>query len=83
MTTTINTRIDSKVKEQATKILDGLGIRTSTAITMFLKQVVLHNGIPFEIRLPNKTTMQAINELESGKGVSFDNAEDLLKDLKG
>lgn len=83
MTTTINTRIDSKVKEQATKILDGLGIRTSTAITMFFRQIVLCRGIPFEIRLPNKTTMQAIDELESGKGVSFDNAEDLLKDLKG
>jgi DNA-damage-inducible protein J len=83
MTTTINMRIDSKVKEQATKILDGLGIRTSTAVAMFFRQIVLHRGIPFEIRLPNKTTMQAIEELESGKGVSFDNAEDLLKDLKG
>jgi DNA-damage-inducible protein J len=83
MTTSINMRVDSKVKEQATKILDGLGIRPSTAITMFLKQIVLHRGIPFEIRLPNKVTMQAIDELESGKGVSFNNAEDLLKDLKG
>ena len=83
MTTSINMRVDSKVKEQATKILDGLGIRTSTAINMFLKQIVLHRGIPFEIRLPNKITMQAIDEMESGRGVSFNNAEDLLKDLKG
>ena len=83
MTTTINTRIDSKVKEQATKILDSLGMRPSTAISLFFKQIVLHRGIPFDIRLPNKLTMQAIEELESGKGVRFNSAEELLKDLKG
>jgi DNA-damage-inducible protein J len=83
MTTTINTRIDSGLKEQATKILDSLGMRPSTAISLFFKQIVLHRGIPFDIRLPNKLTMQAMKDAESGNVVRFNSAEDLLKDLKG
>jgi len=83
MNTTLNIRIDSRVKEQATKILNDLGMKASTAISLFFRQIILHGGIPFDIKLLNKATIQAIEELESGKGKSFNNAKDLLRDLKG
>ena len=44
--------VDSK--EQAEQVLDQLGIPMSSAVGMFLRQVVLHQGIPFEIKLQKK-----------------------------
>jgi len=82
MTTQICVKIDAESKEQAREILDCLGLSMSGAIDMFFKQIILCRGIPFEIRLPNKTTMQAIEELESGKGAKFATAKDLFKDLE-
>ena len=46
-------RIEPQVKEQAEAVLDQLGIPMSNAVGMFLHQVVLQKGIPFEIKIPN------------------------------
>lgn len=46
-------RIEPEVKEQAETILTALGIPASNAITMFYKQIILNNGLPFEVKLPN------------------------------
>ena len=51
-TANIYTRVDPVVKEQAEEILDQLGIPMSNAIGMFLRQVVIQNGIPFDVKLP-------------------------------
>lgn len=51
-TANIYTRIDPDVKEQAEQVLAQLGIPMSNAIGMFLRQVVLQNGIPFDMKLP-------------------------------
>ena len=42
-----------------------MGVSTTDAITMFLRQVVLRNGLPFEVRVPNAETRRAIEELEN------------------
>ena len=47
-----NFRIDSELNNQASKLLEGLGLSMSQAISMFLKQVVLHRGLPFEVKYP-------------------------------
>lgn len=47
----INVRIDSELKEQAESILNQLGIPVSSAVNIFLKQVVMQRGIPFELKL--------------------------------
>lgn len=46
----LNIRVDDTLKQQAELIFSDLGISLSAATTMFLKQVVRHNGIPFELR---------------------------------
>ena len=48
----LGTRIDPDVKSQAEGILSALGMTASGAITMFYKQVILHNGLPFDVVLP-------------------------------
>lgn len=45
-------RIEPEVKEQAERILASLGIPASNAINMFYKQIILQNGLPFEVKLP-------------------------------
>lgn len=66
-------RIEPDVKEQAELILSALGIPASNAITMFYKQIILNNGLPFEVKLPNypldisrMTAAQLDTELEKG-----------------
>jgi DNA-damage-inducible protein J len=81
-TATIQSRIEPQTKIQAQNILNKLNISLSEAISMYLKQIILHNGIPFELKIPNQATLQAVEELESGKGVTFNNTDDLLKDLE-
>lgn len=45
-------RIEPELKERAETILSALGIPASNAITMFYKQIILNNGLPFELKLP-------------------------------
>lgn len=66
-------RIEPEVKEQAEMILSALGIPASNAINMFYKQIILNNGLPFEVKLPEHpldvsrmTASQLGTELEKG-----------------
>ena len=49
----LNARIEPELKEQAEEILAALGIPASNAITMFYRQIILNNGLPFDVRLPD------------------------------
>ena len=55
----------------------------STAITIYLKQVVRTNGIPFPVtaEMPNALTLKAIEEAEKGKMASFSSIDALMEDL--
>lgn len=66
-------RIEPDVKEKAESILNALGIPASNAITMFYKQIILHKGLPFDVKLPEHslnvscmTKAQLDAELEKG-----------------
>lgn len=56
-TSNVFVRVEPEVKEQAEKILSELGIPMSNAVGMFLRQVVLQRGIPFEMKLPKETPL--------------------------
>jgi DNA-damage-inducible protein J len=51
-TTNINVRTDSQLKASAKSVLEDLGLDMSTAINMFLYQVVYRQAIPFEVAKP-------------------------------
>lgn len=53
-TASIFARVTPELKEEAEKVLDQLQIPMSTALSMFLQQVVNQQRIPFEIKLPQK-----------------------------
>ena len=68
-TTNINVRVDAELKKSAEALFNDLGLNMSTAITMFLKSAVKHDGIPFEIRrqTPNAETKAALAEYSEMK----------------
>ena len=51
-TVATNIRIDEQLKKQSSQVLEGLGISLSGTINIFLRQLILHNGIPFKIEYP-------------------------------
>ena len=59
-------RVEPKVKEEAEKILNNLGMNSTEAINIFLRQVILNSGIPFEVKLPqfSNELLEAIKEAE-------------------
>jgi DNA-damage-inducible protein J len=61
----ITARIEPNLKARAARVLANVGVSTTDAITMFLRQVVLRNGLPFDVRAPNAETKPAIEELEN------------------
>ena len=63
LTSAINIQVDSDTKKQATDILNNLGLSMSTAINIFLKQVIKRDGIPFEI-VNNKTNEEILKAVQ-------------------
>lgn len=76
----ITARVEPKLKVSAGKVLSKVGVSMSDAITMFLRQVVLQGGLPFEVRVPNAETKKAIDELEAGGGETHRGATSELFD---
>lgn len=67
-TSNIYIRVEPEVKKRAEQVLEQLGIPMSNAVNMFLKQVALQRGIPFEIKLPESVPLS----YESLKKEEFD-----------
>lgn len=82
-TVTINAKIDSETKDAAKGVLNSLGLNMSEAITLFFKQIVYTQSIPFELRLPNKTTVETFNKTDAGKDLHrVSNIDQLAMELE-
>ena len=80
----IQTRVEEEVKEEVEKILSELGLSTSQAISIFLNQVRINKGLPFEVKLrkePNELTKRALNEPVQGLP-RFNSVAALFEELK-
>jgi len=69
--TRTNVYLDEGVKEQAKEIYKKYGVSLSEAINMFLVQSVLERGLPFEMKIPNDETIDAMNEIKERKTESL------------
>jgi len=80
---TIQVRLDKRTKDQAQKVFRTLDISMSEAIKLFLRQVALQKGIPFEIRIPNSVTDRTLRESEEGIDTHrVSSVDDLFKELE-
>ena len=80
--TTIRARVNSELKEKVDKILSQLGLSSSQAMNLFYSQIALQKGLPFKVRLPNKKTLAAMQDVETKTGKTFENVDDLFEDLE-
>ena len=85
--TNMNIRTNQSIKRQAQQIFTELGLDMSTAVNIFLRQVVYHKGIPldvFRVR-PNYTTLEALEEgdrmLNDPNTKQFTSVDELFTDL--
>lgn len=82
-TATVRARIEPQLKQDVEFVLNELGLSFSEAIELFLRQVKLNRGIPFDIRIPNKTTLQTFEDTNKGKNLKrYKTPEDMFKKLR-
>ncbi len=84
-TDTLHIRIEPSVKRKAEETLNDLGLSITEAINVFLNQVILHDGIPFEIKKPryNVETIKVLEDTKKGKNLSksFTDVDEMFKEL--
>ena len=56
--TNINVRVNSGIKAKSESILNELGLSLSSAIDLYLAQIIKERGIPFDIKLPNEDEIE-------------------------
>ena len=80
-TTTARARLRPEIKAGAEGILHRLGLSVSEAFNLYYRQIIFNNGLPFDVRIPNKTTLKAIQDSHEHRGKKFKNINELFKDL--
>jgi DNA-damage-inducible protein J len=79
---TARARMDAELKEEAESILAECGLNATQGINLFYRQILLHHGLPFDVKIPNAESRRAMREIETGEGlIQSGSAEDLFVDL--
>ncbi len=75
----IRARVEPELKHEAEELLRELGLSVTEAITLFYKQLTMHRGLPFEVKIPNADTVEALRQARSGAGLAECSTLDDLK----
>ena len=79
----VRARVEEKLKSDVGKIFEKLGLSTTEAITLFYKQIKLRKGLPFSVKIPNKTTKQIFTETDKKKNlIKTKNSKNLFDNLE-
>lgn len=81
-TTMVHVRVDEQIKEQATEALAAMGLSVSDAVRVLLTRVAAEKALPFAIKVPNKTTIAAMQEARKISKAKFKSADELMRDLE-
>lgn len=78
----IQARVDKKTKKLAQDVLSALNMTLSEAVVIYLKQIIYHRGIPFDLKIPNAATRKALRDVKKGRGLhTVADTDKLLKEL--
>jgi len=77
----VQTRIDGAIKEEAAAVLAAIGLTVSDAVRLLLTKVAQEKALPFELLIPNATTIAAMKEARAGSLTKFDSVDALMVDL--
>jgi DNA-damage-inducible protein J len=77
-----NVYLDRTMKEKVKEIFKQYGMGLSDAFNIFLSQSVMEKGIPFQVKIPNKETLEAMQDVESNTNLQEVSFEQLQDDMK-
>ena len=77
----VRARIDAETKERAAAALEAMGLSVSDAIRLLMMRIADEKRLPFEVKVPNSSSVESMNELEEGRGKRFESSDELFKDL--
>ena len=81
-TASVSVRMEPSLKRDAENILRDLGLPASQAVTLFYRQLVLHKGLTFEVKLPVEVTRKALEDAVNGRDLaSYSSTDELFEDL--
>ncbi len=79
----IRARVEPGLKHDAEVVFSTLGMSPTEAITLFYKQVALQHGLPFEVRIPNAETLEAMRQAREKDGlIKYDSVNDLMAEFE-
>jgi len=78
-TAVVSARINLDVKIKAKRVLNNLGLTTSEVINLLFDQIILQQGIPFPVEIPNAQTMKAIVDTDAGIDVTVASSVEELR----
>lgn len=79
---TVRARIEPVLKRKAESVFKHLGLSSTQAVTLFYRQVTLRKGLPFNVVIPNATTLKTFMDTDSGRNlVVCKDADDMFKKL--
>ena len=82
MNTVVRARIDQATKDEATVILDTIGLTVSDAFRLMMRRIVAEKRLPFEPLVPNATTLAAIEDANRGDLDTADSIKDMFATLR-
>jgi len=77
----VHIRIEKRVKAQATRALAAMGLSISDAVRVLLTRVAAERALPFEVKVPNRATVAAMQEARAGGLPRFNTVSDLMAGL--
>ena len=78
----VRARIDEGLKNEAAAVLADMGLTVSDVVRIVLTKVAREKALPFEMRVPNKLTVETLAKSERGEDVHYaSDAEDLFRQL--
>jgi DNA-damage-inducible protein J len=81
-TATIHARTEPELKKKAGAILKELGMNYTEAINLFLRQVTLRKGLPFDVKIPNRVTRETIAKVDRGEDLhEYASIDDFFKEM--
>ena len=82
-TAMIRARTEPDLKSEVERILEELGMTSTEAVNLFYRQVKLQKGLPFDVKIPNKTTLETFRKTDEGKEINeYKDMKAFLKKIK-
>jgi DNA-damage-inducible protein J len=82
-TAMIRARTEPALKSEVERILEELGMTSTEAVNLFYRQVKLQKGLPFDVKIPNKTTLETFRKTDEGKEINeYKDMKAFLKKIK-